>query len=362
MTPVVSRSAVRRGTALGTAALILGSILLTLAVFGSGELLLRWTRPSALLASRAHREHVYSAVYGWALRPNWHGEWKNGKTFSVNAAGYRGRALAEPRAGRRRVLILGDSIAFGAGVDDRETFAQRLQSVGSGFEVANLSVSGYGTDQELRQLEQEGFDLTPDAVVLNFCVFNDYVDNMLESYLHDEGTPKPYYVLRKGELELQDAHLQRSWTMRLGMDLRERSHLVSALMLLTLPATRADAMPTAAPPEHWVSRRNRVLENLGLAADLTTRLIARMGGLCRARRIDFLVLLHPDREAYMGEAKLVTPLESPSLESGGIRVVDLRRHYWAAGLEYELIAFDDIGHLTPTGHAFAAEMIRQELR
>jgi hypothetical protein len=200
------------------------------------------------------------------------------------------------------------------------------------------------------------------VVVLNFCLSNDYVDNMLDSYLHDEGTPKPYYVLEEGKLELRDAHLKRSWIARMGLRLQERSYFFDALMLLLDPPARADGSPAASSSEHWVSRQNRILLDFGPPAELARGLVARMASLCRTRDVAFMVLLHPDRGSYMGEAKLVAPLESAPLDSARLRVIDLRRQYWAAGLGYELIAFDDIGHLTPTGHAFVAEILRQELR
>ncbi len=350
------------GPALGKAALALGSALLVSAAVGAGELLIRGLRPEALRATRVYREHIYSELYGWTPRPNAKGEWTNGKSYSINRAGYRGRALAGSSPRARRVLVLGDSIAFGSGVDDRETFAQRLQTTGSGLAVANLGVSGFGTDQELLLLEHAGFALEPDVVLLSVCLSNDYADNMLDSYLHDLATPKPYFVLEGERLELRDAHLKKRWIERAGLRLEERSHLWSALRLLAMRSPSGRPTPTTPVAEHWVSRQSRVLDDFASAAELTRRLIARIAALCRARGVDFTVLLHPDRASYQGDAQRVSPIESPPLEASGIRVIDLRRHYWAAGLGYDLVAFDDIGHLTPTGHAFVAEVLREELR
>ena len=41
------------------------------------------------------------------------------------------------------------------------------------FDVINLAVEGYGTDQELLRLENEGLAYHPDVVVLNFCMTTD---------------------------------------------------------------------------------------------------------------------------------------------------------------------------------------------
>jgi hypothetical protein len=71
---------------------------------------------------------------------------------------------------RPRVLMLGDSITFGSGVRDEETFCALMAQR---YDVVNLGVEGYGTDQELLKLEREGLAYHPDVVVLNFTVAND---------------------------------------------------------------------------------------------------------------------------------------------------------------------------------------------
>ena len=98
----------------------------------------------------------------------------DGKRVSFNAAGYRGRELALPKArDRTRVVVLGDSIAFGLDVSDDETFTHLLDARDNGIEAANLAVQGYGPDQELIVLLDKGLRLDPDVVVLAFCLGND---------------------------------------------------------------------------------------------------------------------------------------------------------------------------------------------
>jgi hypothetical protein len=340
------------------AVLCLGSVALGVSLLAGGEVLVRWARPAALQTSRVHREHVYSERYGWAPRPGTRGRWSNGKSFSVNGFGHRGKALSGRRNGVRRILVSGDSIAFGVGVDDGETFAERLQTPGSPYQVANLAVSGYGTDQELLRLEHEGLSLDPEVVVLNVCLSNDYVDNVLDSYLHDPETPKPRYVVEQGELVLKDEHLRRPWPSEVALWLEERSHLFNALLLVD-PSVRAEG--DALEREHWVARRNRVLSDFGPVADLAMRLVVRVVRSCRERGAEVLVLLHPDRDSFGGDDRLVAPFEAGEVSAAGARIIDLRRRYWAARLGFDQIAFDDIGHLTSTGHSFVAEILRSEL-
>jgi len=92
----------------------------------------------------------------------------------VNSLGFRGPELARTKpAGVRRAVVLGDSVAFGDGLELEDTFPVRLQELlradGLRAEVANLGVGGYDVLDEVVSFERLGRDLEPDAVVLAFC-------------------------------------------------------------------------------------------------------------------------------------------------------------------------------------------------
>jgi GDSL-like Lipase/Acylhydrolase family len=95
-----------------------------------------------------------------------------------NARGYRDdeRAIPKP-AGVRRVLSVGDSFAWGLGVEYSDAYPQRLERSltrrrHERWEVVNLAVPGINSVQEADQLVREGFAYQPDVVVLGY-VLND---------------------------------------------------------------------------------------------------------------------------------------------------------------------------------------------
>ncbi len=91
----------------------------------------------------------------------------------INPHGLRGPPVESPKS-RERVLVVGDSIAYGIYLDLAETIpvrlAERLAERGRGAEVLNAGVAGYNTTQEARSLERLAPELRPDHVVLIFCL------------------------------------------------------------------------------------------------------------------------------------------------------------------------------------------------
>jgi len=100
-------------------------------------------------------------------------------SVSVNRFGLRGQDVAATRApGERRLLVLGDSVVFGASVADEETFPVKLQEAlmarnGWRGAVLNGGVPGYNVAAEAAFLESIGWDLDPDGIVLGVSL-NDF--------------------------------------------------------------------------------------------------------------------------------------------------------------------------------------------
>jgi hypothetical protein len=298
--------------------------------------------------------HVYSERLGWEPRAGARFQVYGAHT-SINALGYRGRSLAAQRQpGRARVVMLGDSVAFGYGVDDDQTFAAALDPDQSRFEVANLAVPGYGVDQSLLRFEQVGQALVADFVVLNLCVENDLADVMLPVFLYDGRHPKPWFGWQRDRLELHDEHLRLSRRARLGLWLRQRSYLYRRL---TGPAP-AQAGDTGA--EHWSVRRRRATSDRTAAVRLLGALIGRLREGVQSAGGQLVVAVHPNKASYRrGERWVERLLRRPELQ--GLQIVDVGRAYREAGLGFGYVTLDAIGHLNARGHWLAAGELRRAL-
>jgi lysophospholipase L1-like esterase len=214
------------------ATLALSAIVLTL---GAGELALRVARRRP----RVPMHVVCGCPYLYALNPRRPG---------ISPQGLRDRLFAVPKpAGIHRILVLGDSIAYGMGVEPAQTFAKVLERMldhpRHHVEVVDAGVPGYTAYNEERYYAARGREFQPDVVVVAFCM-NDVADPELHwsgtrrevRDVPPEAIPDPQYhathvarilgpslplvgrdseILRRIAL-LRDPRRDPSWTARLS--------------------------------------------------------------------------------------------------------------------------------------------------
>jgi hypothetical protein len=146
---------------------------------------------------------TYSPTRGWALKPGLHNfTFFDNKTVNSNSNGIRGTAeySYDRTLGKPRILILGDSFTFGDECSDHETYPYQLQEMMPEAEIMNLGVHGYGHDQMLIYLREEGLKYNPDIVILGFMP-GDMERNMLSF----RDYAKPRFELVDGELILRNS-------------------------------------------------------------------------------------------------------------------------------------------------------------
>jgi lysophospholipase L1-like esterase len=150
-----------------------------------------------------------------------------------------------------RILVLGDSIAYGARVRRRDAFPERLEASlaasGQPVEVVNAGVSGYTTWNEARWLEERGRAFEPDLVLVATCL-NDVVDPLphwargvpVLSGIPAEAIPNPDYHASKIEPLVR----WRTFKVRMG----ERSALLRRVATRLLPHLEPWLPFAAGPP------------------------------------------------------------------------------------------------------------------
>lgn len=121
-------------------------------------------------------------------------------TVSHDADGYRNIYPAYVE-GKKNYLLIGDSYAWGWGVEDDETAAAVFSRNNPDKNLYSLGIAGYGTDQEwlsLQQFLKKYPQYQYQGVILEFY-FNDFDDNAeTERYAY----PKPAFIASGEELRL----------------------------------------------------------------------------------------------------------------------------------------------------------------
>jgi hypothetical protein len=97
--------------------------------------------------------------------------------YRVNSQGLRGpETTVDKPGGVRRLAVLGDSVAFGYWVAERDGFPRQLEGLlqgrtgGERVEVLDFGVPGYNLDQEIETLRAKALEFAPDVVVVAFCL------------------------------------------------------------------------------------------------------------------------------------------------------------------------------------------------
>ena len=155
-------------------------------------------------------------LLGWSSKPNLdtvHAERGFNTHIYTNSEGIR---VATPGSvnkydkpnGTKRILVLGDSFAWGEGIEAEERFSNILEKKYlNNTQVINMGVDSYGTTQEYLQLKNRGLKYKPDIVILLVFFGNDIDDNLADrsNYYY-----RPVFTLDNNNLTLTNVPVPRN--------------------------------------------------------------------------------------------------------------------------------------------------------
>jgi lysophospholipase L1-like esterase len=352
-------------------------VVLALLVVGGAEMLLR-SFPQLLPAGMAFRLHdnaitvnevnsVPDDEFGYLWRPHVSARiegFRFGFDYSTDALGFRN---PEPWPERTRVVVLGDSEAFGFGVDDQDVWARQLDRRLPALGIVNLGLLGSAPQQFGKIYQTYGRALRPEIVLV--ALFPPHAMRMVQMFdqWQAEGRPDRFDLRRlngggnrglagtvKDRLTGSYAVLGLWYGVRgaLGMsDMRTMTFDDGAVRLVS---TRyGDSAAGAASGRADFMRVIDLLGQLQAEAD--------------ADGAQMIVVPVPTKEEVhlplLGEPahELTRPFEQ-ALEQRGIATLDLlpaRQDGVAAGRD---LFFEIDLHPNAAGHAVIADAVAEELR
>jgi len=319
-----------------------------------------------------------------------------GRTFQVeiNEHGFRDANWPpKEKLGRPRVILLGDSMVFGTGVE-AEARVSNLLSTRYGIEALPAALPGWSPVQEWLWLKGRGFSLEPDAVVLMLTLLTDITDlfpprgtALSHPYLREDerGNPKiAGYPPQKPAKFYGNLQLHSPGGLR-GLFMRHTaiySFTLSRLRRSYKTALFLKRLGLFASP-HFVERHSLPISiavqkrpHIRKYAHLLIKLIIQVSNACEERGVSFGVFLIPthlqvDRQAWrdaLDEFSVqvigtpdytgyITDLFEHHLRAGGVDVINPLDAFIEHNTEENPLYIPYDGHWTKAGHTLAAELL-----
>ena len=150
---------------------------------------------------------------------------QNSRLTYIYSTDDNGRRLTLPRVvSDRKIIIVGDSVAFGVGVSDEQTVASHLQNIvaKSNIQVINLGVGGYDANQAFEMAAQESHNASQAALVYIACQ-NDFMkdgefdisgmETTIEKFIHlkQSANYQRLVIVLQSYMEFSFHHLLNKW-------------------------------------------------------------------------------------------------------------------------------------------------------
>ena len=324
----------------------LGALALSFAIIGAmGEAAARlsggapWPEREPLLTVRSN------PARGWEMQPGEH--YTYDKLVRVNSLGLRGPEVPDKAEGERRVLVLGDSFAYGQGVAEEHTVAARLEAeLRPGLPAEPVVINGghraYGTAQEIGLLRELGPRIRPDDVLVLYF-WNDSVEHDLAAQARR--------LLESGPIAFDVGEPMEGWARVrwYGRQLLRRSALIMcAYDLVRGTGDRAKKYPF--DPDDYRVRFARHLAEL-------QRLTDELGA-----RLHFAIIPDPFGAGAGHPSSAVEAVVRGVLAEAHVEPIELehRLREWIGDGPLPVIPYD--GHYLPSAYEVMGRALAEGLR
>ncbi len=291
---------------------------------------------------------VSNQFYGYELAKNFKGTYAQPEftiAIDTNSEGLRDIDHVSGK-GEFKILALGDSFAFGNGVELSETYLSMLEHMlnnnpkGQKFSIIKAGVVGYSTYNEKVYLEKQGLKYHPDMVMVQFWWDDLGVDQI--TYLADTGFLTTGKIRSNAQLRLFLNRYFRSYAL-----MRRVFTVISKKSLFACRITKTSESQSS----------------LNAKFAVTLREFKEIEALCGGSNISCLFILIPPKELVYANKALQLQWQSfcDFLNNNNIQYLDTLPALSKAISRGEPVYFRIDPHLNKTGHKILAEEIYQYL-
>jgi len=263
--------------------------------------------------------------------------------------------------GKLRILCSGDSMTFGSGVTNDDTWCQLLATMNPRLETVNLAQAGYGVDQMYLWYMRAGTALDHDVHIFAF-VTDDFRRMELTSF---SGYGKPLLRMVNGEMVTTNVPVPREssflhWWVRHSpqlMQLKSLEGLAYFLEKVSPERNRAAALGGAGEEQRLI----------------VERILDALEAVSRQKHTTLVLVYLPTRTDYSPDETILAWRKFLQEETAkrGVVFVDLLTNFQKlplADMEKLFICSDSSqyfatvkGHLTKEGNEYAAKQLYETL-
>jgi lysophospholipase L1-like esterase len=283
--------------------------------------------------------------------------------FSINHDGFRGAEIQRLADGKKRIIVIGGSAAFGSGLPgDDYTFAHRLEGLLQNVEVINAGVEGYASGQEYVLALTKLLAYKPDLIIA-FDGWNDFhyfVLGMTPGA--EEGAGQAF-----AQFQLQLVSLTR--LTQLNVPRRVAANLLNAFF----PSLTARLEQVLVSRNRSAAAAAQKIQQVDRIVDSYSEHMLRLGTVLRAEGCRLLCFIQPDLNAIrVQQGQVLTDRALQEFAAGyNLFRIKVRERMLSGGACIDLNEYGDrlsanlfldSIHPNEAGHQVIAEIINEVIR
>lgn len=290
--------------------------------------------------------------------------------FRLNSLGFRD----EERSVRKsdnvyRIIGLGDSFSWGAGVGADATFLKKLEerlnqnSPAKHYEVFNWGVNAWGTAQQLLCLKYQAIKYNPDLIILQYFKGNDLSDNVISGLFVLDATGK----LKYSGYDWKEITLIKkliNW-LPLYRFITQHSHLANFIRIKLLARL---AVKRIKEVSNFATDGSTLIE---YKLRLTEAILDDLFSFINKNRIKVALIVFSER-GEIEESSVSEAAERERLFKEGEKLIEISRRYNVPLLDFKdifikekkrsIIYYKKDEHLTPYGHTIVVDALEKFLK
>ena len=290
--------------------------------------------------------------------------------YHLDSNGFRNDS---PWPGRAEIVVIGDSLVFGYGVDVDQAWPQKLSGL-TGRNVVNLGLIGASPQQYRKIHETFAQALSPDIVLVGFFARNDFWDAQKYATWESSGVADNYLDWRGFGAPTSEQY--ENFIYRLLFELRQRSYVLAIVKIakdaiLKNDSSKPTELTLASGSKMFLHgddfrEKTRLASSENETFETVVEELRKIKEAADKQGSRLIVLFQPGKEEVYPEKdgqQVPDPSKSlrDRLDQYGIEYINAIPTYRDLAARGEELYFQTDGHPNARGYAVLAELVAEHI-